>query len=395
MKQAKIMVVLGTRPEAIKFASVIKELEKEADHFDTRVVVTAQHREMLDQVLRVFGIVPHYDLRVMEEAQDLFGVTSRILTKLKPVLEKEQPDLLLVQGDTTTTFAATLAAFYLKIPIGHIEAGLRTFNKHQPFPEEMNRRLTTALANLHFAPTEKARNNLLIEGTSKEKIFVTGNTGIDALLEVAQKDYPFRKPPLSEVDFSKKIITVTAHRRESWGKPIEAICRAIKEIIKNYSDVEVVFSVHLNPRVRSAVAKNLRTNGRLHLTPPLSYEPFVQLMGQSYLILTDSGGIQEEAPSLGKPVLVLREVTERPEAIESGTAKLVGREPERIVAATSELLDNTQAYTEMAQASNPYGDGQAAQRIVEVLSYELGFSQLLPHSFSSPLTPLLIQIPPN
>jgi UDP-N-acetylglucosamine 2-epimerase (non-hydrolysing) len=364
----KIMVVFGTRPEAIKLAPVIAELKKRGI-FKVVVVVTAQHREMLDQVLSLFNIVPDYDLDIMQPEQSLFDITDRALEGLKKVLIQEKPDLLLVQGDTTTTFVAALAAFYLKIPVGHVEAGLRTFDKHRPFPEEINRRLTTVLTDLHFAPTEQAKLNLLAEGVPKETIYVTGNTVIDALLATVRDGYEFNHPILSQIDFSSyKTLLVTAHRRESWGEPLSAICEAIKEIIATQPDVCVVFSVHLNPEVQRTVNTLLDGEDRVFLVDPMDYEPFVQLMGKAHLILTDSGGIQEEAPSLGKPVLVLRELTERPEAVEAGTVKIVGRDTERIVSETIKLIRNSTAYEKMAQAINPYGDGRASQRIADIIT---------------------------
>ncbi|MDI6892693.1 MAG: UDP-N-acetylglucosamine 2-epimerase (non-hydrolyzing) [Actinomycetota bacterium] len=407
-EELKVMTVFGTRPEAIKLAPVIKELEKHPDRIQSVVVVTAQHREMLDQVLGLFGITPDYDLDIMRADQSLFDVVLRAIDGLKPVLEKERPDILLVQGDTTTTFAAALAAFYLKIPIGHVEAGLRTFDKHRPFPEEMNRRLTSSLADLHFAPTTRARENLLKEGVPREKVHVTGNTVIDALLAPPlaglKEDYGFDDPVLKSVDFdSRKVILVTAHRRESWctptfrqaqgprakvegsevegGKPLENICRAIRDLISGNEDVEVVFSVHLNPRVREVVGRILGDERRVHLLDPLDYEPFVQLMKRCYLILTDSGGIQEEAPSLGKPVLVMREVTERPEGLEAGTVKLVGTDAQRILEETNLLLKDSNEYNKMAKAVNPYGDGRASERIVEIILTHFG---LQPRRVSNP-----------
>jgi UDP-N-acetylglucosamine 2-epimerase (non-hydrolysing) len=364
----KIIIVFGTRPEAIKLAPVIAELKKRGI-FKVVVVVTAQHREMLDQVLSLFNIVPDYDLDIMQPEQSLFDISVQALEGLEKVLIQEKPDLLLVQGDTTTTFVAALAAFYLKIPVGHVEAGLRTFDKQRPFPEEINRKLTTALADLHFAPTEQAKLNLLAEGVPKETIYVTGNTVIDALLATVRDGYKFNHPILSQIDFSSyKTLLVTAHRRESWGKPLSAICEAIKEIVTTQPDVCVVFSIHLNPEVQRTVNTLLDGEDRVFLVDPIDYEPFVQLMDKAHLILTDSGGIQEEAPSLGKPVLVLRELTERPEAVEAGTVKVVGREPERIVSETIKLIRNQAAYKQMAQAINPYGDGRASERIANIIT---------------------------
>jgi len=371
MGRFKIATVFGTRPEAIKLAPVLQALDKRG--FDSVVIVTAQHREMLDQVLDLFSINPDYDLDIMLKKQDLFDISLNALQGLQSLLKKEKPDALLVQGDTTTTFIAALAAFYLKIKIGHIEAGLRTFDKDNPFPEEMNRQLTSRLTDFHFAPTDIAQKNLEREGIPTGNIFVTGNTVIDALLETVEDDYSFKKPPLNNIDFiNNKVVLVTAHRRESWGEPLQNICLAVKKLAEDYQDIEAVFSVHLNPQVQQVARSVLDGIERVHLINPLDYELFVQLMNRSYLILTDSGGIQEEAPSLGKPVLVLREVTERPEAITAGTAKIVGRNTDRIVTEASLLLSNQNEYKKMAKAKNPYGDGKAAERIVDVLLGQLG-----------------------
>jgi UDP-N-acetylglucosamine 2-epimerase (non-hydrolysing) len=369
----KIMTIFGTRPEAIKLAPVIRELKKYPDRFELVVAVTAQHREMLDQVLRLFQIVPDYDLDIMRPAQTPFAVTARSLTGLEPVLRKERPDLVLVQGDTTTVMAAALAAFYLKIPVGHVEAGLRTYDKFQPFPEEMNRRLVSHIADWHFAPTETARQNLLREGIVDERIFVTGNTVIDALLSVVKSDYVFSHPVLSLINFTAhRLILVTAHRRENWGEPLRNICRAIRQIVHSHPEVVVVFSVHMNPEVQQVARVELAGVERVQLLEPLDYEPFVQLMSKVYLILSDSGGIQEEAPSLGKPVLVLRNVTERPEGVAAGTLRVVGTETASIVAAADDLLTDQAAYARMAGARNPYGDGQASQRIVAAIAKTWG-----------------------
>jgi UDP-N-acetylglucosamine 2-epimerase (non-hydrolysing) len=363
----KIITVFGTRPEAIKLAPVIEKLRQEGQ-FEVVVVVTAQHREMLDGVLQLFDITPHYDLNIMVERQNLFDVTVKSLSGLRDVLGKEKPSLLIVQGDTTTTLSAALSAFYLKIPIAHVEAGLRTFDKYHPFPEEMNRQLTSLLADFCFAPTEIARGNLQAEGVRDENIFVTGNTVIDALLSVAKKARPFTNPVLKTIDFdSNRIILVTAHRRENWGEPLRCICTAISRIVDQERNTEVIFSVHRNPLVRQTVSDALNAKERVHLVDPLSYEEFVRVMEKSYLILTDSGGIQEEAPALRKPVLVMREITERPEAIEAGTARLVGTDTDKIVAETCRLLDDSSAYASMANAVNPYGDGKASDRIVAAL----------------------------
>jgi len=364
----KVMTIFGTRPEAIKMAPVIKELEKHADSFQSIVTVTAQHREMLDQVLDIFQIKPNYDLNIMQPKQTLFDVTARVLLGLSQVMADCKPDLVLVHGDTTTTFVSSLAAFYAQIPVAHVEAGLRTNNKYFPFPEEMNRRLTGALADLHFAPTATSKSNLLREGYSAQQIYVTGNTVIDALLSKIDQSYVFQNPLLRQIDFtSKRVILVTTHRRENWGAPLEEVYSALRELVESYGDLELVFPVHKNPIVQEAAAKYLRGNPRIHLIEPLEYLEFINLMSKSYLILTDSGGVQEEAPSLGKPVLVLRENTERPEALEAGTVQLVGTKREKILSTVKNLLESQSRYQRMANAVNPYGDGLASQRIVQLL----------------------------
>jgi len=378
----KIMLIFGTRPEAIKLAPIIQRLKAEGSKFKPIVCVTAQHREMLDQVLNLFEIEPDYDLNLMTDNQDLFDVTVKALNGLKEILKKEKPDIALVQGDTTTSFVASLAAFYLKIPIGHVEAGLRTYNKYSPFPEEKNRHLTGVLADYHFAPTEWAKNNLLKENVPKDRIWVTGNTVIDALMEVVSKqkavssqkywDSYFKEKwnltlPTNTDTNNYKLILVTGHRRESFGEGFRNICLALKEIAKR-PDVFIVYPVHLNPNVQKLVYEILGSNQtNIFLIDPLDYEPFIYLISKSYRILTDSGGIQEEALSLGKPVLVMRNVTERPEGIEARVVKLVGTDKERIVAETEILLDNKKAYEKIAQASNPYGDEKAAEKIVNIL----------------------------
>lgn len=368
-------------------APLINALAQHADIFKSLVCVTGQHREMLDQVLDLFEIVPDYDLDIMKKGQDLFDVTCKVLHGLKPILQKEKPNIVLVHGDTTTTMAASLAAFYCKIPVGHVEAGLRTGNKHAPFPEEINRRITSVLADLHFAPTETARQNLLREGVAADAIHVTGNTVIDALLMAVGKirsenlgnsialDLIQRFPTLSKVlskcefpDESHRLILVTGHRRENFGKGFENICYALKEIAERHQDVEIVYPVHLNPNVQEPVRRILSNNRRIHLIDPLDYLPFVYLMYCSYLILTDSGGVQEEAPSLGKPVLVMRESTERPEAVEAGTVLLVGTDIEKVVRETSNLLNNHIVYQEMVHKHNPYGAGNTAIQIVSCLT---------------------------
>lgn len=389
----KVLSVLGTRPEAIKMAPVIKGIELHPELFDSVVCVTAQHRQMLDQVLELFEIRPDHDLDIMRPGQDLFSTTCAVLEGLKSVFHREKPDLVLVHGDTTTTMAAALASFYSKTKVGHVEAGLRTHNKLAPFPEEMNRRVTAAVADIHFAPTAAARENLLREGIPDEAIFVTGNTVIDALLSVLNrvKSNPDMESRLAGMfpflDPAKRLILVTGHRRENFGAGFENICRALAEVAQKYRDVEILYPVHLNPNVREPVRRILGEEARsnIHLTDPIDYLPFIYLMNRSYLIITDSGGIQEEAPSLGKPVLVMRETTERPEAVAAGTVKLVGTDREKIVTETERLLEDSAAYRSMALAHNPYGDGHAAERIVEILKTWF-FSQI-----SEP--PLVKEIP--
>ena len=366
----KILIVFGTRPEAIKMAPLVLNLQARAhagEKLNIRVCVTAQHRQMLDQVLRLFNITPDYDLDVMRAGQDISDVTTRVLNGMRDVLRDFHPDLVLVHGDTTTSFAASLAAFYEKIPVGHVEAGLRSDNIYSPWPEEMNRRLTGAIASLHFAPTENARRNLLHEGVNESAISVTGNTVIDALFHVVKRlkadtelESSF-KDQFSFLDPSKQLILVTGHRRENFGDAFVNICHALKTLSER-GDVEIVYPVHLNPNVQEPVNRILSKVTSIHLTEPLDYLPFVYLMNRSYLILTDSGGIQEEAPSLGKPVLVMREETERPEAVEAGTVKIVGTD-ERIITEVSRLLDDPMEYARMSRAHNPYGDGNAAERI--------------------------------
>jgi UDP-N-acetylglucosamine 2-epimerase (non-hydrolysing) len=365
MHLGKVLVVFGTRPEAIKMAPVIRELKKVQD-IETVVAVTAQHREMLDQVLKLFDIKTDYDLDLMKEQQDLFSITTGVLNGLKEILEKEKPHLVLVHGDTTTTFAAALAAFYKRIPVGHVEAGLRTRNKYSPYPEEINRTLAGRITELHFAPTDTARDNLLAESTATFKIWVTGNTVIDALLETVQPQYTFGQE-LQGIDFDRRIILVTTHRRENWGSSMRNIYQALIDIVNEFEDVEVVFPVHRNPVVRDIAEEMLKGRERFHLIDPLDYEPFANLMNRCYMVMTDSGGMQEEAPSLGKPVLVLRDTTERPEALQAGTVKLVGTNQQSIYEAARLLLTDKEEYDKMACAINPYGDGHAAQRIVNVI----------------------------
>jgi UDP-N-acetylglucosamine 2-epimerase (non-hydrolysing) len=370
----RVLTIFGTRPEAIKLAPVIRGF-REYPEIDSRVCVTAQHREMLDQVTRPFEIEPDWDLDLMQKDQTLFDITARGLRGLQEVLVEERPDIILVQGDTTTAFVASLAAFYLKVKIGHVEAGLRTQDRYNPFPEEMNRRLVDALSDLYFAPTQKARQNLLNEGVNEEKIFVTGNTVIDALFLVLSQESELNSQ-LTSSDFGlatgdSRLILVTGHRRESFGEGFENICQGLRLIARNNPTVKIIYPVHLNPNVRGPVYRILGEVENVRLIEPLDYINFVFLMRRAFLILTDSGGIQEEAPSLGKPVLVMREKTERPEAIEAGTARLVGTASERIFRETQLLLHDPAEYESMAQAVNPFGDGKAAERIIKVLLSEL------------------------
>lgn len=366
----KVMTIFGTRPEAIKMAPVVKALEAAPD-MESIVTVTAQHRDMLDQVLHVFKITPDYDLNIMSQGQTLYDVTTRALMGLKDVLEQAQPDVVLVHGDTTTTFAGALAAFYQEIPVGHVEAGLRTGNIYSPFPEEMNRKLTGSLATYHFAPTDGSKQNLLTENVGNEHIYVTGNTVIDALQMTVQDGYQFEDDDLNTLDYEeKRIVLVTTHRRENLGEPMRHVYRAIRQLVDDFDDIQVVFPVHKNPKVRQVVQEELGHVDRVSLINPLDYEPFANLMARSYLVLTDSGGIQEEAPSLGKPVLVLRNTTERPEAVVAGTVHLVGTDRERVYKEAYTLLADERAYKQMSNAVNPYGDGKATQRILQALRHE-------------------------
>ncbi|MEW6540371.1 MAG: UDP-N-acetylglucosamine 2-epimerase (non-hydrolyzing) [Bacillota bacterium] len=406
-RRKKVLVVFGTRPEAIKMAPVVKELER-SPWFDPRVVVTAQHREMLDQVLDLFGIVPAHDLDIMRPGQSLFDVTARALRGLEEVFSRESPDFVLVHGDTTTTFVGALAAYYLRIPAGHVEAGLRTRDKFSPFPEELNRHLTGVLADLHFAPTARARANLLAENVPPERIAVTGNTVIDALLETARREFDFTSlvetagpaapaaapAPDTATDPDReglarlaalaaraprpfapyRVLLVTTHRRENLGAPLRGVYRALRRILLEFPDTLAVFPVHPNPIVQAAAAAELGGTERVLRTPPLPYLPFVKLMATAHLVLTDSGGLQEEAPALGKPVLVLRDTTERPEAVEAGTVRLVGLAEEDVRRETARLLSDAHAYRRMAEAVNPYGDGEAARRTVGFLAAHFGLA---------------------
>ena len=364
----KVLSIFGTRPEAIKMAPVVKELEKQSSVIFSKVCVTAQHREMLDQVLDLFQIHPDYDLDLMQENQTLSSITARVFTHLDPVLLEEKPDWVLVQGDTTTVMAASLVAFYHQVKVGHVEAGLRTFDKWRPFPEEINRKIASAVADLHFAPTGQSEENLLKEGVPAEIIHVTGNPVIDALRMTAEMSYDFKTGPLAEIPWDKRIILVTAHRRENFGQPIRDICSAIRSLAEKYQNqIHFVYPVHLNPNIWDPVHNLLGEVSNMTLSAPLDYLPLVQLMKRSYLVLTDSGGIQEEAPGLGKPVLVLREKTERPEAVDAGTVRLVGTNPKRIINQVSNLMENAGEYQKLSRAINPYGDGESAARIVRII----------------------------
>ena len=369
------MSIFGTRPEAIKMAPLIKELEK-SDQIESIVCVTAQHREMLDQVLEIFDITPDYDLDIMQQKQTITGITTRVLQGLEQVIQDAKPDIVLVHGDTTTTFAGALAAFYNRVKIGHVEAGLRTYNKHEPFPEEMNRVLTSSLADLHFAPTSRARDNLLKEGIKEDTILVTGNTAIDALKLTLDDSHVFEEPILNSIDFdTNRVITVTAHRRENLGEPLEEISQAIFHIVEQYDDVEVVYPVHMNPVVRETVNSILGSHPRIHLIDPINIQDMHNLLNKSYMVMTDSGGLQEEVPSMGKPVLVLRNVTERPEGVEAGTLKLAGTSKDTIFSFAKELLGSPEAYNRMARATNPFGDGQASDRILKAILLVFGFTK--------------------
>lgn len=377
MNKRKVMTIFGTRPEAIKMAPLVLELQKYED-IESIVTVTAQHRQMLDQVLDIFGIQPHYDLNIMKERQTLVDITTRALAGLDDVMKKVKPDIVLVHGDTTTTFVASLAAFYNQIAVGHVEAGLRTWNKYSPFPEEMNRQLTGVLADLHFAPTAKAAENLRAENKRDDAIFITGNTAIDALKTTVRDTYTH---PILEKVARSRMILLTAHRRENLGEPMRNMFRAIKRLVDDYRDVQVVYPVHLNPVVRELANDILGDDERIHLIEPLDVVDFHNFAARAYMILTDSGGVQEEAPSLGVPVLVLRDTTERPEGIEAGTLKLAGTDEQTIYKLASELLTDEKAYDQMAKASNPYGDGWASKRIVEAIRYYFGQSAVPPTPF--------------
>jgi UDP-GlcNAc:undecaprenyl-phosphate GlcNAc-1-phosphate transferase len=382
MDKLKVMTVFGTRPDAIKMAPLVKELEKNGK-IESVVCVTGQHRQMLDQVLEVFDIKPDYDLNIMQSRQTLVGITIKALEGISDVLDKVKPDIVLVHGDTTTTFVGSLASFYKKISVGHVEAGLRTFDKYSPYPVEMNRKLTGSLADLHFCPTATNKKNLSNENISGSGIYITGNTVIDALATTVKEDYVFENKFLNELDYKKnRIIAVTAHRRENLGEPLRNIFRALKRIADKYEDVRIVDPVHLNPAVQEVAREILGDHPRVHLLEPIGMQDMHNLMSRSYMVMTDSGGLQEEAPALGKPVLVLRNETERPEAVEAGTVKLAGTDEEAVFNCAVKLLDDTNEYNRMAKAVNPYGDGKASERIVQALLYEFGLSDQKPEEFS-------------
>ncbi|WP_278875238.1 non-hydrolyzing UDP-N-acetylglucosamine 2-epimerase [Ligilactobacillus animalis] len=380
MKKLKVMPIFGTRPEAIKMAPLILELKKRAAEFETVVTVTAQHREMLDQVLEIFEITPDYDLDVMQPDQTITTITTNVMNRLEQVIQSEKPDIILVHGDTTTTFAASLAAFYNQTAIGHVEAGLRTWNKYSPYPEEMNRQLTDVLSDLYFAPTLQSKENLLQENHPVEQVYVTGNTAIDALKQTVAQDY--QHDILEKVDFSKKVILVTMHRRENQGKPMEQVFKAMKDVVAKHPDTEIIYPVHLSPTVQKLAHAAFDGVDRVHLIAPLDVVDFHNLAARSHFIMSDSGGVQEEAPSLGKPVLVLRDTTERPEGIAAGTLKLVGTEYENVKREMTALLEDETQYQQMAQAKNPYGDGQASRRILDAIAYHFGQMPDRPQDFN-------------
>ena len=381
MKKVKVMSVFGTRPEAIKMAPLVIELDKNPN-IESVVCVTAQHRQMLDQVLEIFDIKPDYDLNIMKDRQTLVGITARVLEGLDEVIKEAKPDIVLVHGDTSTSFVGALAAFYNQTMVGHVEAGLRTYDIYSPFPEEMNRCLTGRIAKMHFSPTMRNKNNLLRENVCEDNIYITGNTVIDAMKTTVKDDFVFKTDVINNIDFtSKRVITMTAHRRENLGEPLENICRAVKRLVEKYDDVEFVYPIHMNPAVRETVNKIIGNLDRVNIIEPINVDELHNLMARSYMILTDSGGIQEEAPSLGKPVLVLRKETERPEAVEAGTVKLAGVEEEVIFNMACELLDDKNAYDKMAHSANPYGDGNASLRIIDAILYEFGINNNRPEDY--------------
>ena len=375
MKKLRLMTVFGTRPEAIKMCPLVLEMHKYPEYIEPIVAVTAQHREMLDQVLELFNIKPDYDLNIMASGQTLYDITTRALNGLKEVIEDAKPDMVLVHGDTTTTFAGALAAFYAQVPVGHVEAGLRTGNKYSPYPEEMNRKLTGSIADMHFAPTSTSKENLLKENVNPEAIMVTGNTVIDALQTTVKANYEFADAEFNKI-FARgnRLILMTTHRRENLGEPMRNVYKALRKVLETHADVEAIFPVHKNPKVREIVQEELGGLERVHLIEPMDYEPFANLMGKVDIVLTDSGGIQEEAPALGKPVLVLRDTTERPEAVDAGTVKLVGTGYEDVLRETNLLLDDPAHYQKMADAANPYGDGKACERIIRAILQKKGYN---------------------
>ncbi len=370
-EKIKVLSIFGTRPEAIKMAPIIKQMEG-VEEIEQEVCVTAQHRQMLDQVLEIFNITPDYDLNIMTQNQTLSKITISALQGLEEVLDKSKPDIILVHGDTTTTFVGALASFYSKVKVGHVEAGLRTYNKYEPFPEEMNRLLTSRIADIHFAPTILSKSNLIKENIGENSIVITGNTAVDVVQSTFKQDYIFECDVLNKIDYSKKIITITAHRRENLGEPLENICNAIAQIVNKNQDVEVVYAVHFNPLVQQTVNSILGSINRVHLVEPLNMTDMHNLIGRSYFVMTDSGGLQEETPSFKKPVLVLRNVTERPEGVEAGVLKLAGTDVHTIVELAEELINSKEAYNKMASAKNPFGDGLASKRIVDSILYYFG-----------------------
>ena len=381
MDKLKVMTVFGTRPEAIKMAPLVKVLEKR-ENIESIVCVTAQHREMLDQVLEFFEITPDYDLNIMKSGQTLSDITSRVMKGIEETIKEAKPDIILVHGDTSTTFAGALGAFYCQTKVGHVEAGLRTYDKYSPFPEEMNRCLTTYLADIYFAPTKNNKNNLLKENVNPDLIYITGNTVIDAIKTTVSEDFTFSDETLKNLDYeNNRIVLVTAHRRENLGEPLENICRAVLAVAEEFSDVHIVYPVHLNPAVRNTVFEILGGHERIHLIDPLDVTELHNLMNKSYLVMTDSGGLQEEAPSLGKPVLVLRNETERPEAVEAGTVKIAGVNEENIKNLAFSLLSDKNEYEKMSKAANPYGDGLASERIADALLYYFGLGSKKPEDF--------------
>ena len=382
MKKVKVMSVFGTRPEAIKMAPLVLELEKNPN-IDSIVCVTAQHRQMLDQVLEIFDIKPDYDLNIMKDRQTLVGITARVLEGLDEVIKEAKPDIVLVHGDTSTSFVGALAAFYNQTMVGHVEAGLRTYDIYSPFPEEMNRNLTGRIATMHFSPTVQNKNNLIKENVSEKNIFITGNTVIDAMKTTVKSDFEFKTELLNKIDYKgKRVITMTAHRRENLGKPLENICNAVKRIVEKYDDVEVIYPIHMNPTVRETVNSIIGNMDRVNIIEPINVDELHNLMARSYMIMTDSGGIQEEAPSLAKPVLVLRKETERPEAVEAGTVKIAGVEEDVIFNMACELLDNKTEYNKMAHSANPYGDGNASLRIIDAILYKFGITDKRPEDYN-------------